>query len=92
MQGEPKTPLTYEEQLFSEINEIRILAFIESAPQSNKYHQIEMTKDEYKRFADSVSVPCGCEKHGGECYKVIAGDVAYELPDLRSTVDEHEEE
>tara|TARA_Y100000310_G_C20387157_1_gene670989 strand:+ start:410 stop:610 length:201 start_codon:yes stop_codon:yes gene_type:complete len=61
-------------ELFNEIYSTRLLVFIESEPQSNKYQQVILTPKQFKEVSDDISL---------EGDKLRLSKEIYKLPDLR---------
>ena len=59
----------------------RLLVFLEEEAQSNKYRQVHLNAEEFKKISDIV---CGSEaKEGEEEVEVTMSLDMYDLPDLR---------
>lgn len=59
----------------------RVLVFLETSPQSNKYKQFLFTEDEFKAVSSSIGTVKG--KRGSvETVEVNLSDTDYPLPDL----------
>lgn len=67
----------------SHVFEKRILIFIETAPQSNKYKQIIFTAEEFPRITKSIGTPVGMEGDI-QVVEIEESNEIYDLPDLRS--------
>lgn len=60
----------------------RLLVFLEDAPQSNQYHQVRLTPEQFKRVSDSISNVVA--KNGDdEDVEVEMSINTYTLPDLQ---------
>lgn len=63
---------------------IRVLVFIETDPQSNKYNQVLLNPEQFKAMTDTI-----CRKEGKqldndlELTMMETSDEVYELPDLQ---------
>lgn len=72
-----------EEEYSSTIFENRMLIFLEIEPQSNKYNQIYLNKEEYKEITSHIGVLTG--KDGLlDIVKIESSVEEYALPDLQS--------
>lgn len=60
----------------------RLLVFLEETPQSNKYRQVLLTKEEFKKMSLSVGEPTGKEEGGNDVVEMQLSDDLYDLPDL----------
>lgn len=74
------------ENLDNIIYEQRLLVFIESEPQSNKYHQVLLEPEQFKRVSNAVSYGkiTGLSPNGNERVEFLESDEVYTLPDLKS--------
>ena len=71
-----------------DLYEQRMLVFMEEEPQSNKYRQVLLNAEEFKRFSMSIGTVTS-EKYGDiEMVEMKLSDKIYTLPDLPSTVKE----
>ncbi len=71
----------------SQLYETRMLIFIETGPQTNKYKQVLVTGEQFKIVSDAISTISSTEqdlKEGMEARDVDLSDETYELPDLNS--------
>lgn len=68
---------------YSDIYGLRTLVFIESEPQSNKYHQVFLTQKQYYELTRLISK--GINKLDGniEETEIEVSDTEYNLPDLQ---------
>lgn len=74
-------------QLEVEINELRLLVFLEVEPQSNKYNQVLLTSEQFKKVSDGIvveKVPTLDMKDGFESWTNYQSEEEYVLPDLQS--------
>lgn len=60
----------------------RTLIFIEEEPQSNKYRQVILTPEEFKRVSDNLG-RIASEADGIEQIEINLSDEIYTLPDLK---------
>ncbi len=76
------------EDIQTTINEQRLLVFIETTPQSNKYNQILFTPEEFKKISDNIGVILNKSddqiKSGFEMIEINQSEEIYTLPDLQS--------
>ncbi len=70
----------------SELYELRLLVFIETEPQSNKYNQVLLTMDQFKKVGDAIGkiTESNDLRDGFEQREVSSSKEEYKLPDLRS--------
>ncbi len=81
-----KIPITKE--LEHELYGTRLLVFLETEPQSNKYRQVILDAAEFKRFAMTIGTVTG--KNGGlEDVLIKDSDEVYDLPDLKQIYNEN---
>lgn len=74
-----------------ELNTTRLLFFMETNPQSNKYYQILLTEKQFKQVSDALA---GCfEKQeekdlreGYEMFELKISEDEYSLPDLQQII------
>ena len=80
---------------YTEFYGLRVLVFMETAPQSNKYHQILLTPKMYKEMTATICRPTGkMVREGVEEQSIQTSEEEYALPDLQvaySEVVENEE-
>lgn len=67
----------------SEVFNIRMLLFLETEPQSNKYNQILLNPEEFKKVSASFGKPTGKVNRGIEDVELTTSKEMYTLPDLR---------
>ena len=65
--------------IWKELNTIRLLVFIESEPFSNKYYQVFLNSDQFKRLSEKIPF----EENKG----LKVSDEIYVLPDLHQIND-----
>jgi hypothetical protein len=71
-----------EHTILDELYETRILMFIESGPQSNKYHQLYFTEEEFRILSRAIGRVMS--KDGKvEFVQYFMSDKTYPLPDLK---------
>lgn len=67
----------------------RLLVFMEAEPQSNKYYQVHLTKEEFKRFSMSIGTVIEEEnERGKQTVKLELSEKSYMLPDLQEVNEE----
>ena len=67
-----------------ELYSTRLLVFVETAPQSNKYHQVHMDSEEFKKCSISVGDIVEKKDHNGIQTIALRMSVdSYDLPDLK---------
>lgn len=77
-----RTLETEEDDLHSEIYSTRLLVFLETHPQSNKYNQVLLQPEEFKRVA--LSLGQLVEQTGKtQTVELNSSDEIYTLPDLQ---------
>lgn len=75
------------EDLQLHINEQRLLVFLETDAQSNKYNQVLLNGEQFKKVSDSIinSARTGEDlKPGMEEVELTTSEEEYDLPDLQS--------
>lgn len=73
--------------LHTQIFEQRVLIFMETAPQSNKYNQVYLTPEQFKKVSDTICsiVKTDVELRDGiEAVSIVTSQEEYTLPDLQS--------
>jgi hypothetical protein len=60
----------------------RLLVFLEADPQSNHYHQVRLTPDQFKRVSDAISRIVG-RNGSDEDVEIDMSVDTYLLPDLQ---------
>lgn len=79
------------DDFYCELYGVRLLVFMETAPQSNNYHQVILNPDQFKRVSDSIVH--GAKVVGREGSREIIesplSEETYPLPDLKEI---HEKE
>lgn len=74
--------------LYSELYGVRLLVFIEKAPQSNQYYQVLLNKEEFKKVSLSIGRPTGKEiRPGVKEVENFTSEEEYVLPDLKEIYD-----
>ena len=81
-----------QDELFSQ----RCLVFLETEPQSNKYNQVILSKEQFKKVSDAIISTFVSEEHpeleevelidGMEIVNIELSDEEYELPDLQQNI------
>jgi len=73
------------EKLHSEIYSTRLLIFMETEPQSNKYNQIIFTPEQFKEISLKLSnlFPYRGKKGNLELFEIKESEEEYTLPDLK---------
>ena len=69
------------------IHELRLLVFLEVEPQSNKYNQVYLDAEQFKKVSDSIVIrklESNNMKEGFELCENAQSDEEYVLPDLQS--------
>ncbi len=70
--------------LYHAIHGIRMLLFLETEPQSNKYRQILLSPEEFKRVAFAYGKLTGKKLSDGlDEVKIEMSDEIFDLPDLQ---------
>ncbi len=77
-----ETPLNNEISIESDIFGTRLLIFIEESPQSNKYRQVFLNEEEFKKVSFSIGDVVS-EDDGIETVIYKQSEEIYDLPDLR---------
>lgn len=70
-------------EIYEEFTITRLLCFLETAPQSNKYQQILLNKDEFNKFSQSLGTVTKQHKNGKQDISIRLSEEVYELPDLQ---------
>ncbi len=73
-----------EKELYSKIYEIRVVIMIETFPQSNKYAQMKLSKEQFKSVSDYISSLLPKTSNGLIALNV-SDDIVAELPDSLCT-------
>lgn len=68
-------------EIYNEINELRVLIFMEIEPQSNKYNQVIFDREQYKEIGKHLGKFIE-NKDGLEMYNTTFSEEEYTLPDL----------
>ncbi len=73
--------------LMHDLYTTRILVFFETEPQSNKYKQLILNGEEFKRVSDAITVGKQVGEREGDIqsFEINLSDEIYILPDLRDT-------
>jgi len=66
------------------IYETRMLVFMETEPQSNKYRQVLLNKDMFKKVSDTLASDVLSREGELEIINMLMSEEEYELPDLQS--------
>ena len=66
----------------SDIYGLRVLVFMETEPQSNKYTQVLLTPKMYKEMTATICRPTGKKDGNIEEMKIDGSEEEYTLPDL----------
>jgi hypothetical protein len=67
--------------------EERLLVFVETGPQTDKYHQVLLGKDQFKKVSDAIiktKEKCEDLREGVESVTLETSEEEYLLPDLQS--------
>ncbi len=64
--------------------EQRVLVFIESEPQSNKYYQVILNPEQFKAMSATLGKKVSVDNEGLETYELQESEEVYTLPDLQS--------
>jgi hypothetical protein len=74
------------DDLYSEIYGLRLLVFMEAEPNSNLYHQVLLSPEEFKKVSLSIGVETGAEvRPGVKEVATTTSEEVYTLPDLKQT-------
>lgn len=73
----------------NELYETRMLVFMETAPQSNKYRQVWLTHEQFKEVSKNISTLVKVDENNPnkEIREIELSDEVYPLPDLNSVND-----
>lgn len=71
-----------------ELYTTRLLCFLETSPQSNKYHQVLLNAEEFKRFSFSIGDKTEDLPNGAQGTFIKMSEETYALPDLKQIQDE----
>lgn len=76
---------------YEDLYGLRVLVFMETEPQSNKYHQVLLSPEMFKSMSATLYQKTG--KVEGDIEEVIlkTGDEEYNLPDLPEAVSNYNE-
>lgn len=75
---------TQEDEMILELYSTRMLCFMETAPQSNRYRQIILNPEEFKRFSFAIGTDTGKKDDAGQdIVELNMSEEIYPLPDLR---------
>lgn len=72
---------------FDGLYEQRLLVFLETGAQTDKYNQVYLDKDQFKKVSDAIiksKEDCEGLREGKEMVIIDASEKEYELPDLQS--------
>lgn len=73
------------EDLMASIYETRLLVFMEGEPQSNMYHQLLFTADEFQKVSFSIGmIVRGKDINGITLVRLRESKEQYKLPDLKT--------
>ncbi len=70
----------------------RMLVFLETEPQSNKYHQVMLNAEQFKKVSDAIIVstkPDASLKPGYDMAEIEMSEEEYTLPDLQDINPHH---
>lgn len=73
----------------SELYSVRLLAFVETGPQSNEYHQFQFTEEQFKKVSDAIANCFTVTKEDDTrddidtISNVNISNETYKLPDLK---------
>ena len=80
----------------SELFSQRCLVFLETEPQSNKYSQVILSQEQFKKISDAIISTFVPEEHpeleegtlapGMEIVNIELSEEEYELPDLKQNI------
>lgn len=79
-----------DQELLQAIYGVRLLVFIETNPQTNKYHQVLLNPEEFKRVSFAFGTKRVAGKAGLLRTKIETGNVEYNLPDLQEIHEKNE--
>lgn len=66
----------------------RMLVFIEEEPQSNKYRQVLLNAEQFKKVSDSIiKIEKQADENGQEIVSFDQSEESYTLPDLKEIHD-----
>jgi hypothetical protein len=83
MREEDKGLISIEDQLFN----IRMLIFFEASPQSNKYNQVLLTPEQFKKVSKTIEDIFPSEPAGEKVnVSIETSTEVYTLPDLKETL------
>lgn len=70
----------------NELYETRMLVFMETSPQSNKYNQVMLTPEQYKAVSGEISTLISVDKENPnkEIRELDLSEEVYTLPDLNN--------
>ncbi len=74
-------------EIYEEIYENRLLVFLETGPQTNKYHQVLLNSEHFKKVSDAVTngrISIEDAREGFEVVEFPTSEEEYGLPDLQS--------
>lgn len=66
---------------------VRVLMFMETEPQSNKYRQICLNSEDFAKVSKSYGIVKRLNEDGIEEVELMLSDEEYELPDLPEVYD-----
>ena len=73
----------------SELYEVRMIVMMETAPQSNVYNQVLLTREHLKKVSKAVEASgeqVECEVHGGTHAHLIVDDLEIAMPEHLASV------
>lgn len=74
-----------------ELYTLRVLVFLETDAQSNKYNQVCLTAKQFKKMSDAISTELPEDKtlkKEFRNYETLLSEEEYELPDLQEIYEE----
>ncbi len=79
-------PIKLDDEILSGLYEQRLLVFLEVEPQSNKYNQILLGREQFKEVSEAISKTFKAvrDKDGMDRMIIASSVEEYTLPDLQS--------
>ncbi len=78
----PNEPKINERDLWEELYTTRLLVFIETAPQSNKYRQVMLNPEEFKKMSFSIGHTVEILPNGDQRTEANFSNDTYDIPDV----------
>ncbi len=78
--------------LFNAIYKVRLLVFMETGPQTNKYQQVALNEAQFKKISNAIAISSVKNADGDFDSVVNMEETIYTLPDIQELPIETDEE